>query len=191
MAVTNKNLPEQVAAKHFRMDLYYRLRTHEIHIPPLRERHEDIPLLLDLFLHEAAHIYHKKAPNIAFDALSNLLRWSFPGNIRELKAMVHDAVARNNGEELTAQSFAGINWNDNIPADYGSVVVNSETSRPIYSKLDRFPTLSEMEDYHIQEALRRTSGNYNMAAAMLGITRQTINNRKKKFSSTEVQNPKS
>ena len=187
IAVTNKELSEQVAAKHFRMDLYYRLRTHEIHIPPLRERYEDIPLLLDLFLHEAALMYHKKAPKVSFDVFSNLLRWSFPGNIRELKAMVHDAVARNNGEELTAQSFVGINWNDNnIPADYSSVVVNSEASHPIYSKFGCFPTLTEMEEYHIQEALRRTSGNYNMAAAMLGITRQTINNRKKKFSSTKV-----
>jgi len=184
IAVTNKNLPEQVASKHFRMDLYYRLRTHEIHVPPLRERYEDIPLLLDHFLHEAALMYHKKTPTVSLNALSLLLRWSFPGNIRELNAMVHDAVARNNGEELTPQSFGDINRNEDIQADHGTVAVNSETRHPIYSILGRFPTLSEIEDYHIQEALRRTSGNYNMAAAMLGITRQTINNRKKKFTSS-------
>ena len=184
IAVTKKNLPEQVASKHFRMDLYYRLRTHEIHVPPLRERYEDIPLLLDHFLHEAAHTYHKKAPAFSLNALSHLLGWNFPGNIRELKAMVHDAVARNNGEELTAHSFGDLNMNENVQTVYNNVVSGSETVHPIDAILGRFPTISEMEDYLINEALRRTSGNHNMAAAMLGITRQTIANRQKKCPSS-------
>ncbi|MEI6205272.1 MAG: sigma-54 dependent transcriptional regulator [Desulfuromonadales bacterium] len=184
IAVTNKNLPELVASKHFRMDLYYRLRTHEINVPPLRERFEDIPILLDHFLNEAALTYQKKSPNVSLNALSYLLGWSFPGNIRELRALVHDAVARNSGEELTAQSFGDLNRNQKKQATFNNVDAGSETGYSIEAIFGRFPTISEMEDYLINEALRRTSGNHNMAAAMLGITRQTIANRQKKYPSS-------
>jgi DNA-binding NtrC family response regulator len=180
VAVTNHNLSERVAGKLFRQDLYYRLCTHEIHIPPLRERCEDISLLLDHFLHEAALSYHKNLPGVSVSAVSHLLGWSFPGNVRELKSMVYDAVARHTKGELTAQSFGG--HKEEISAVPGRVSPNRSAGHSIDNLLGHFPTFHEIEEYLIDEALRRSEGNPNMAAAMLGITRQTISNHRRKSS---------
>ena len=176
VAVTNHNLLERVTAKLFRRDLYYRLCIHEIHVLPLRDRYEDIPLLLEHFLQESELIYHKKSPTVSVSAASYLLGCSFPGNIRELKTMIFDAVARHSEGELTAQSFdAGRRElsaiSDNIPS-------MDPAGHDIEAFFGHFPTFHEIEEYLIDEALLRSAGNLNMAAAMLGITRQTISNRK-------------
>lgn len=183
IAVTNHNLSERVAEKLFRKDLYYRLCTHEIHIPPLRERCEDIPLLFEHFLREAALSYHKNQPKVAVRAISHLLGLSFPGNVRELKAMVYDAVARHTEGELTDQSFDR-RKGERIPAS-ASIPVHSSSDQVIDSLFGHFPTFHEIEDYLIEEALRRTAGNPGMAASLLGITRQTIANRRKPGGVTE------
>lgn len=177
IAVTNHNLSERVAEKLFRKDLYYRLCTHEIHIPPLRERCEDIPLLLEHFLREAALSYHKNQPKVSVRAISHLLGLSFPGNVRELKAMVYDAVARHTEGELTDQSFDRRKGERiTVPA---SLAGNLSAEQVIDDLFGHFPTFHEIEDYLIEEALRRTAGNPGMAASLLGITRQTIANRRK------------
>lgn len=181
VAVTNHNLAERVAQKLFRRDLYYRLCTHEIHIPPLRDRSEDIPLLVDHFLREAALSYHKPLPSVTVSVISYLLGWSFPGNVRELKAMMYDAVARHAGGELTVQSFAShrgdVGLSDIVPE-------NCVSNHSIDALFGHFPTFQEIEEYLIDEALRRSADNLNLAAAMLGITRQTISNRRKKNNGT-------
>ena len=177
VAVTNHNLPERVTEKLFRRDLYYRLCTHEIHIPPLRDRSEDIPLLFDHFLNEAALSYDKKIPEFSVSAVSHLLGWSFPGNVRELKAMVYDAVARHTEGELTARSFCG--HKGDRPAVPSGFASECSLEYSIDALFGHFPTVDEIKEYLIDEALRRTAGNPNIAAAMLGITRQTISNRKK------------
>jgi DNA-binding NtrC family response regulator len=179
VAVTNHNLLERVSEKLFRRDLYYRLCTHEIHIPPLRDRPEDISLLLDHFLCEAALSYHKSPPSVSAGALSYLIGWSFSGNVRELKAMVYDAVARHINGELTAQSFGG-HKGAAMPVAPDLVGSHSTSSFSIDTILGHFPTFHEIEDYLIDEALRRSADNLNIAAAMLGITRQTITNHRKK-----------
>ncbi|MDD5284366.1 MAG: sigma-54 dependent transcriptional regulator [Desulfuromonadaceae bacterium] len=178
VAVTNCNLPERVAEKLFRRDLYYRLCTHEIHIPPLRERPEDIPLLLDHFLNEAALSYHKNPPPVSASAVSNLLGLSFPGNVRELKAMSYDAVARHSEGELNARSFG--NQRGRMPVVSCEAPSASSAGHSIDALFGHFPTFHEIEEYLIDEALRRSAGNPNVAAAMLGITRQTIANHRKK-----------
>jgi DNA-binding NtrC family response regulator len=180
VAVTNHNLSERVSEKFFRRDLYYRLCTHEIHIPPLRERCEDIPLLLDHFLREAALSYHKNPPVVSVSAVSYLLGWSFPGNVREMKALVFDAVARHTEGELTAQSFGGHHKGE-IPADPDEGSSDGSKAYSIDAIFGHFPTFHEIEEYLIEEALRRSAGNPNMAAAMLGITRQTISNHRRKL----------
>ena len=188
VAVTNQNLPERVAEKLFRQDLYYRLHTHEIHLPPLRERTEDIPLLLDHFLQLAAPSYHKNPPAIAVSAISHLQGLSFPGNVRELKAMIFDAVARHTEGELTARSFGGSMREGSVAPGAGQE--NGSIEHTIDAIFGHFPTSREVEEYLINEAMRRSAGNINSAAAMLGITRQTIANHRKKQSGTPVKTGK-
>lgn len=179
VAVTNQNLTERVAEKLFRRDLYYRLCTHEVHLPPLRDRPEDIPLLLEHFLHEAVLLYRKPLPVTSAGTASHLLGLHFPGNVRELKAMVYDAVARHFGGELTAQSFGGLRGGifSSVPEMEPSIGAATATIDALFG---HFPTFREVEEYLIDEALRRSSDNLNMAAAMLGITRQTITNHRRK-----------
>lgn len=177
VAATNHNLPDRVAQKLFRPDLLYRLSMNNINIPPLRERPEDIPLLFEHFLSEAALSYHKNPPSVSVSAVSHLLGWRFPGNVRELKAMVYEAVARHAEGELTAESF-GCHKGEISAAACGSSSNNS-SELTIDTFFGHFPTFHEIEEYLIDEALRRSAGNLNLAAAMLGITRQTIANRRK------------
>ena len=94
IAATNRNLVEAVAAKAFRDDLYYRLNVIQIHIPPLRDRREDVPALLDHFLKMFAAQYKIGVPTMADDALAALVRYRWPGNIRELKNVVERLVVR-------------------------------------------------------------------------------------------------
>ena len=178
VAVTNHNLPERVSEKLFRRDLYYRLCTHEIHIPPLRERAEDIPLLLEHFLKESVKSYKKDLPIISVSGLSHLLGLSFSGNVRELKAIIFDAVARDTEGELTAISFGGSK--DGMSAVTGISSSIGSGEHPIDALFGHFPTFHEIEEYLINEAMTRSAGNINTAAAMLGITRQTIANHRKK-----------
>ncbi len=189
IAVTNHNLPERVEEKLFRRDLYHRLCTHEIHIPPLRERADDIPLLLEHFLNEAVQFYKNNLPSVSESGLSYLLGWSFLGNIRELKAMIFDAVARNKEGELTAQSFGG--RKNGISVVSATASLNGTTAHPIDAIFGHFPTLHEVESYFINEAMRRSTGSVNTAAVMLGITRQTITNHRKKTGGAPVKTRKS
>lgn len=177
IAVTNHDLSERVAEKMFRKDLYYRLCMHEIRIPSLRERREDIPLLLEHFLREAAMSYHKVQPEVSAGAISHLLGQTFPGNVRELKAMVYDTVARHSEGELTGKSF------DRRSGERSAAPVNlpvhESSTQVIDAIFGHFPTFHEIEEYLIEEALRRTDGNPSQAASLLGITRQTVANRRK------------
>ena len=182
VAATNQNLVERVAQKQFRRDLLYRLSTHTIHIPPLRDRPEDIPLLLAHFLSEAATDYQKPKPAVSDNLVACLIRHGFPGNVRELKAMVYDAVARYSSGDLVIQPCNGP-WDDVVgDSDGGNQAPLMEQN--IETVFGHFPTINEAEEYLINEALRRTAGNLNLAAAMLGITRQTIANRRKKNGGT-------
>src|SRR5512138_73556 len=105
IVATHQNLAEKEGAGTFRRDLYYRLRTHQVQIPPLRERAGDIPLLLDHFLAEAAHALGKKKPTPPRELAQFLATYSFPGNVRELKAMVYDAVSVHRERMLSMDSF--------------------------------------------------------------------------------------
>lgn len=177
VAATNHTLSERVDQKLFRRDLLCRLSMHTIHIPPLRERPKDIPLLLDHFLEEAALAYGKPRPAVAGDLIFHLSRLSFPGNVRELKAMAYDAVVRHGGGELTASCLNG--WLKGAQTGSSAEASTSLPNQLIETIFGHFPTVRETEDYLINEALRRCAGNLNQAAAMLGITRQTIANRRK------------
>jgi len=175
IVATNHDIQEMVTKGNFRKDLFYRLKAHHVHLPPLRERKDDIPVLLDHFVREAAKQLGKKPPKYPEELIILLMNYSFPGNIRELKMMVYDAVARCKSHILSLEIFKDtIDISNAIDKELKSEIVK------FYIQMrfpDKLPTLKEMEELLINEALRRAKGNQGIAASMLGITRQALNKR--------------
>jgi DNA-binding NtrC family response regulator len=182
IACSNHDIEKQIQEGEFRKDLYYRLCAHHVHIPPFRERIEDLPLLVDHFLEEASTSLNKIKPQITVELISLLSGYNFPGNIRELQAMLHDAVAQCKGDKLLIDNFKSFIKQKSALSLTSSInSLNSETS--VSDIFGRFPTLKEMEAYVIKEALQNSDGKQGPAAALLGITRQALNqrlNKKKK-----------
>lgn len=174
---SNKDVQKLISEGKFRKDLYYRLCTHHIHIPPLRERLEDIPLLLDHFLDDAARSLKKKKPTPPRELITLLSNYHFPGNVRELQAVAFDAVAQHESGVLPLDSFKEfIRQKDS----YFKTTLSPPSQDLIFDISGRFPTLKEAEDYLIAEALKRSNGNQGIAASLLGITRQALNKRLKR-----------
>ncbi|MFZ4855795.1 MAG: sigma 54-interacting transcriptional regulator [Desulfuromonadaceae bacterium] len=170
VVATNCNLDKSLASGTFRQDLYYRLCSHHIHLPALRERKSDIPLLVDCFSREAAQEMSRPLPRPSSDTLEALLQYEYPGNIRELKGLISNAVATSPPGTLAIVKLKS------------SAVVSPAVPNVIdYSSLSRsagrMPTLNEAEEFLIKEALRVSSGNQQAAALMLGISRQALNKR--------------
>ena len=175
---TNHDLGELIAAGRFRKDLYYRLFAHRIHIPPLRERPEDIPLLLDHFLAQAAASLQRKKPTVPQELPLFLSLYGFPGNVRELESLVFDAVARHGGGVLSMESFKSVIGNMH-PTPAGAVV-DARGEEPLTAFFGHFPTIAEVEELLINEAMKKAKGNQGIAANLLGIGRQTLNKRLKR-----------
>ena len=175
---TNVNMQERIKEGRFRRDLYYRLCSHQINIPALRERREDIPLLLESFIEEAARHFGRSIPEISPELVQALAEYDFPGNVRELQARVSDAVARHGEGILTLDDFYGISAATQLNSPAPSLAPTSGTAG-VYSLFGRLPTFREIEDYLIVEALKVSDGNYAVAASILGVTRQTISKRLK------------
>ncbi len=179
VVATNVELDARLAEGRFRRDLYYRLCTHHICVPPLHQRAEDVPLLANYFLEQASHHYGKKSPiPIAADALNYLKSCHFPGNVRELQAMIDDAVARHDSGSLLRSGFVAANDNAKSPEGW-SQTGSSDTTAAFSFNFDAFPTSSEMEERHLHESLALANGDHNQAAAFLGVSRKTIDNRLK------------
>lgn len=168
VADTNKDMKQLVQMKIIRKDLYYRLCGHHIQIPPLRERLEDIPLLVDRFFEDAAASLNKNKPTPPPELVPFLCLYPFPGNIRELQAMVFDAVAQHTSGVLSLRVFKDIirQLSQPIPISQGDT--DSDLSQYY------FPTLQQLEYSHIKEALKISGGNKSTAALLLGISRQTL-----------------
>ncbi len=175
VVATNQHLEHLIAEGFFRKDLYFRLCSHRVHIPPLRERREDIPLLLEVFLEEASKELHKSKPAYRPELLARLSAYHFPGNVRELKAMIFDALTTHRGGDLTPAAF------DKFMADktssHGPLSESAAGYSGDFDVLGRFPTLQEMEQYLTDKALQLTRGNQGAAAVMLGLTRHALNKR--------------
>lgn len=180
----NRNLGEAVQAGQFRSDLYYRLCAHTIALPPLRERLDDIALLVHHFIDEVSRMFGKASPAVAPELLARLRSYRYPGNIRELQAMVYDAMARHTEGVLTLEQMPGLAEVAPHPASGGGVSAQDYLN----TLFGHFPTIHEMQEYLIDEALQLAQGNSNVAASLLGITRQTIANHMKtrKPKSTEL-----
>ncbi|MBE2888467.1 sigma-54-dependent transcriptional regulator [Geobacter anodireducens] len=174
IAATNRDLRQMVNSGTFRADLYYRLFTHQITIPPLRDRKGDIPLLLDCFIHEAANTLGKKPPTYPPELLSYLAAYDFPGNVRELMAMVFDAVARHTHGVLAIDSFRkAIGFEIST-----KTAINDMAKCTIMlhnGDVERMPTLDEAETVLIGQAMDLANGNQGVAATLLGISRNALN----------------
>jgi DNA-binding NtrC family response regulator len=173
VVATHCDVRRDVENGTFRKDLYFRLRTHHIQLPPLRERPEDLPQLTVHFVEQAAQTLGKTAPSIPIALYQWLKAYPFPGNIRELEGMVFDAVARCQGTTLPLQSFKDAGALE-IPVtlDTQNAVISIGADLP-----KRLPTLKESEEILIAEALHRSDGNQGIAAGLLGISRQALNKR--------------
>lgn len=173
IVATNQKLSATMTDGRFRKDLYFRLCAHQVTVPPLRERKEDIPLLLAHFIKEAADALSMERPHFQPELIACLESYTYPGNVREFGAMVHDAVAQEkNGVSMlkSLMKKTGFRLSPVEPDSTGF-----ETELPVHQ--DHFPTLKEAEEELITEALRRSGGSQGPAAAMLGITRQALNQR--------------
>lgn len=175
---TNQNLQEAQETGNFRKDLYYRLRTHHIEIPPLRKRREDIPLLVDHFLGEASVKLGREVPETSPELLSVLCQYDFPGNIRELRSMIYDVLATDPGKRLTVDSFSHLlSFTHHQNAE---LFPPKSSESPHIWFGDKLPTLDAAAELLLNEAVARSNGNMTAAAQMLGISRQAVSKRLKK-----------
>jgi len=178
VAATNRDLREMTAARTFRNDLYFRLCSHQVMIPPLRERGEDISLLLDFFLNAAAQIFRKSTPSYPRELVTLLSSYDFPGNVREMKSMVFDAVARHVSGVLSMERFREVIGSRPAPSGHDSLLTQRLNDWLLESG-GRFPKVREVEELLIDEAMKLAKGNQGIAASLLGFTRQTLNKRLK------------
>ena len=175
VAATNCDLKEAQEQGRFRRDLFYRLQSHHIHLPPLRERRGDIALLCDYFLEQAARELQISPPAVPPQLYTLLNSYHFPGNVRELRGMVVDAVSCHNKGVLSLETFrVHIERTSADTTGSGSTDVPS-SSEVIFG--NQLPTLRQMDDILIGEALKRSGDNQSIAARMLGITRSALNKR--------------
>jgi len=179
VVATNQDLNTLQTNGRFRKDLYYRLCDHHLHIPPLRERMEDLPLLLNHFLEKASTTLGKSRPTPPEELLTLLSTYHFPGNLRELESMVFDSVGSHRSGKLSMDLFKShIFQKPPAPEKEPPQQVQREGVSVSFS--GRLPTLKELEQNLVDEAMRRAGGNQSIAALSLGITRQALNKRLKK-----------
>jgi DNA-binding NtrC family response regulator len=178
ITATNSDLKTKQTRGTFRKDLYYRLIAHHIAIPPLRERMQDLPLLVDHFLEQASVSMKRKRPTVPRELYTLLGTYPFPGNVRELQSLIFDAVSRHEKGVLSLAPFKRY-MNDQqsqSPHEPPAQVAASST----ISYTGGFPTLHEVEAFFISEALKKTGGNQSVAARLLGVNQSTLSRRLKK-----------
>ncbi len=162
IAATNLSLADEVKAKRFRDDLYYRLNVIEVRMPPLRERREDIPLLVDAFLKKCAEARGKRVQGVSEAALALLVDYAWPGNVRELENVVERAVTLSRGDKI-------------MPEDLPPAIQGARGDRRILDEAaERTLPLEEVEKEYILRILEKTGGNKYQAAHILGIDRKTL-----------------
>jgi len=168
IASTNQDLWALEKEGRFRKDLIYRLSTHTLTLPPLRDRLLDLPLLLDRFVCQAADELDKPIPDIPKDLIELLESYPFKGNIRELKSMVHDALSRYEDGPITVDLFKGL------------AALATEGASPSEDS-DALPTLKEASNSLVEKAMAQTGGNQSAAAKILGISQQALSKRLQKL----------
>ncbi|MFC2155217.1 sigma-54-dependent transcriptional regulator [Acidobacteriota bacterium] len=176
IVATNRDIKSLLQEEKIRKDLYFRLSAHHIHIPPLRERVDNIPFLVEHFLEIAANALNKKKPTPPPELVTLLSTYDFPGNIRELETLIYDAVSRHESGVLSLETFKNIikmereRSGQNLPD-------LTPSSRAVDQLLKGFPTLKQAEMFLIERTLEQAKENQGIAASILGITHQALNKR--------------
>ncbi|MGQ9509261.1 MAG: sigma-54-dependent transcriptional regulator [Thermodesulfobacteriota bacterium] len=167
ISITNRDLSEEVERGNFRKDLYYRLSVVPIRVPPLRERASDIPLLVNHFIKK----YSKGKPTIKItpEVMDRLMKFSWPGNIRELANVIQQMIVLSDGQTITLHD---------LPPQF---LIRGETSPSIEGKIDLSQIVSEIERKWVLNKLDEAEWNLEKAARLLGITRKMLVNRMKKY----------
>src|SRR6266576_912718 len=173
IAATNRPIPQALAENRLRSDLYYRLNTFQIEVPPLRERKQDIPALVASFVRQFAQQLGKPEPDVAPDAFQKLLEYGWPGNVRELQNAIEYAVV------LARKSLIGVK---ELPAEVQLPTVLQQTERgPAAAGRTGVQSLDDVERNTILQALAECHGNKKKAAELLGIQRPTLYNKMRRY----------
>ena len=173
VAATSVELEKKILEKTFRNELYFRLITHQVHIPPLRERLEDLPLLVSNFVDDASSSLNKGSLIIPDELINILLCYSFPGNIRELQAIIFNTVSITKTDTLDMSYIK-----EYISKRSDSVLEPSPDSGKdikVVTSSGKLPTLKEMENFLFREAIKKTRGNQSAAAKTVGVSQPTFN----------------
>ena len=177
IAATNQDLEKEMRESRFREDLFYRLNVIPIHVPPLRERPEDIPALAETFLQRHGDgATYKLTP----EALRSLAGQPWRGNGRELENVIERAVALVDGDEITPAD---------LPQSNGADPSDRSTSAFLRASAERQLTLREVEEFYIEEILRRQNGNKVRSARILGIDRKTLYRRAERAARSDADSP--
>lgn len=176
MAATNRDLSQAVEKGIFRSDLYFRLKVVTLHVPPLRERQEDIPLLVSHFVQQFSGEHHKTVSQVSPDAMEVLAKYPWPGNVRELKNLIENLVIFSRGDRLNIED---------LPADILSKIekqsLQQDQSVPVFEDL----SMGAIEKQAIVKALEKTGGNRLKASQLLGIGLRTLQKKLKDYGMTE------
>ncbi len=164
ICATNNNIHQMVDENQFRQDLLYRINTVEIHLPPLRDRTSDIPLLTDHFLKSYAKKYKKSIRGISAGALKTLTQYHWPGNVRELQHAIERAIIMSDSETLQPDDF----------------ILSPQTKKVADIEIDTY-NLDEIERSIIEKVLKHHQGNITQAAVDLGLTRTSLYRRMEKY----------
>ena len=164
ICATNNDIYEMVQNESFRQDLLYRINTVEIHLPPLRDRVSDIPLLADHFLDIYSKKYRKKIKGISADALKRLTQYQWPGNVRELQHSLERAVIMSDSDIIQTEDF----------------LLSSRSEKSAEIEIDTY-NLDEVEKNIIVKVLKQNQGNVTQAASILGLTRTSLYRRMEKY----------
>lgn len=172
IAATNKDLEKLVNEKKFREDLYYRLNVFSITLPPLRDRKDDIPDLVEYFIFKYSHKYQKIITGVAQDAMESLINYSWPGNVRELENAIAHAIVVSHGQIILKE---------HLPQNITGNKTKEDTSKIINVEDDGVVPLNDLiarvEKDMIIKALKSTNGNKSKAARLLGISRKSLFNK--------------
>ncbi len=181
IASTNRDIRSLVEGGGYRQDLFFRLTRHHVRIPPLVDRLDDLPLLVDCFLGRAAAELGVKKPTPPKELVPLLSSHHFPGNVRERESMCFDAVSQHDSYLMSMDAFKAVMDAHGLDRQLGSADYDDSIRYP-----SRLPTLKSSEQQLLSEALDRADGNQTAAARILGISRQALNRRLKSTRSENV-----
>ena len=182
IAATNKDLEKAIADGEFRQDLYYRLRVFPLSVPPLRERKEDMPLLIETLLHAVEKKYSMKAPVFTKEAVQVLEEWSWPGNVRELMHLLERLTVLYSGRQVDYVS---------LPLEMLENVGKGQTAQRMEDALATDKTLQKMleldyktaksafEEYYLTRKLEEAGGNVSRLSELIGLERSNIHKKLK------------